>query len=516
MFRLLIADDEYIEREALKSIIQRKFADTYEIKEAVNGVQAVSEAKSFSPHLIFMDIKMPGFSGIEAVKQIQEFLPDVHIVFITAYDYFDYAKEAIALHAYELLLKPVEVSTILELTQKITDKLITLEEKQHYNKEMESKLEQITKRFEYEFVETLNNYNASLDSILNYLKIMDIDFINAIFAYINFIQMNQDKSIGYIQKDFIRARFIHKVKSESEQIGIKCIVGSIDDNTRFIFIQSLNQLQPPLSSEKFLITIHNLLNAIKIRMNLDMDYVTSEVIQEPADLPLSLYHLTQSTFTSQTTDMVIYPYNLEEKLVTALEKLNFDDSRILICEIAKVLRKAYYDHTFNREVLGLYAIIKRQLKKIADDAIMPHADELADNISNDSEMISFFHRLFSYTETSLEKKVDKNRLLIQKICDYLEEHYMEDISLEQASDHIGFSSFYFSKLMKEYLNMSYVDYLTSIRIRKAKELLDKTHKTVSEIAFEVGYTDANYFTRVFKRIEGVTPSNYKAKIYRNL
>lgn len=516
MFRLLIADDEYIEREALKSIIQRNFIDIYEIKEAVNGVQAVSEAKSFSPHLIFMDIKMPGFSGIEAVKQIQEFLPDVHIVFITAYDYFDYAKEAIALHAYDLLLKPVEVSTVLDITQRVTETLISLEKKQLYNKEMESKLEQITKRFEYEFMETLNNYNSSLDIILNYLNILDIDFFNAIFAFINFRQFEQDDSIGYIQKDFIRTRFIHKIKSQSDEIGIKCIVGTINDNTPLIFIQTQKQIQEPLNSDNFINKIKYLLAVTKEWMDLDIEYVTSEIIYNAGDLPMSFYHFTQLAFNKHTPDTNFYPYELEEKLVLALEKFNFDESRVLICEIAKVLRKEYSVHSFNREVLGLYAIIKRLIKRMSDDAIMPHADELADKMYNDSDMISFFHRLFSYSETVLEKKIDKNRVLMQNICDYLEEHYMDDISLEQASDHIGFSSFYFSKLMKEYLNMSYVDYLTSIRIRKAKELLDKTHKTVSEIAFEVGYTDANYFTRVFKRMEGVTPSNYKAKIYRNL
>jgi len=115
MFQLLIADDEYIEREALKSIINRNFQNSFTIVEASNGLEAVKQAKSLDPDIIFIDIKMPGQSGIEAVRQIREFLPDADIVMITAYDYFDYAKEAISLKVSEFLIKPIDVKSVITL-----------------------------------------------------------------------------------------------------------------------------------------------------------------------------------------------------------------------------------------------------------------------------------------------------------------------------------------------------------------------------------------------------------------
>ncbi len=76
---------------------------------------------------------------------------------------------------------------------------------------------------------------------------------------------------------------------------------------------------------------------------------------------------------------------------------------------------------------------------------------------------------------------------------------------------IGFSSFYFTKLMKEYMSMSYIDYITSLRVEKAKRLLEETEMTVKDVGVAVGYENANYFTRVFKRVVGISPKQYKCK-----
>ena len=92
---------------------------------------------------------------------------------------------------------------------------------------------------------------------------------------------------------------------------------------------------------------------------------------------------------------------------------------------------------------------------------------------------------------------------------WLEHHYMQDVSLDQAAEAMGMSAFYFSRFFRTSYNQTFLEYLTAYRIDRAVELLQQTDIPVREIAVRVGYTDANYFTKVFKRHLGVTPTEYR-------
>ena len=95
---------------------------------------------------------------------------------------------------------------------------------------------------------------------------------------------------------------------------------------------------------------------------------------------------------------------------------------------------------------------------------------------------------------------------------WLANHYMQDISLEEAAEAMGMSSFYFSRFFRTAYNRTFLEYLTSYRIERAEELLRQTDIPVREIAPRVGYTDANYFTKVFKRHCGCTPTDYRSRL----
>lgn len=102
-----------------------------------------------------------------------------------------------------------------------------------------------------------------------------------------------------------------------------------------------------------------------------------------------------------------------------------------------------------------------------------------------------------------------NNMYVKKISEYIEENYNKDISLVQVANYIGFSSFYLSKLIKESLEINYVTYVTTIRIEKAKQLLIDNQLNISEVAYEVGYSEPKYFSNVFKKMVGMTPSSYR-------
>ena len=154
MIRILIADDEPIERTIIERVIKKNFPDNVEIVKAMNGREAVKLYTEKQCQIALLDIEMPGVNGLDAADAIREADKDAVIIFITAFDEFDYAKRAISVHALEYLLKPVseeELVTNLEeaiwLTQKADRKKTvlksTLQENHHENIKMNAVAENI-------------------------------------------------------------------------------------------------------------------------------------------------------------------------------------------------------------------------------------------------------------------------------------------------------------------------------------------------------------------------------------
>lgn len=131
MYRVLLADDEQIERMALARRLMRRFGDILQISEATNGKEAVQLYQKEHSQIIIMDISMPELNGVEAAEQIRSMDEDCIIVFLTAYDEFSYAKRAIVIRALDYLLKPCdeeELTAVMEEAMRLTDKASKKEE----------------------------------------------------------------------------------------------------------------------------------------------------------------------------------------------------------------------------------------------------------------------------------------------------------------------------------------------------------------------------------------------------
>ena len=143
MYRVLIADDEGIMLEALKNIITANFGNECELAFAKTGRAVVELAESFRPDIAFMDIQMPGINGIQAIKEIRKFNSSVKFIIITAYDKFDYAKEAINLGVLEYLTKPIKWQMIVDVLERAMDQINAERKKRSDNLKIQEKLETV-------------------------------------------------------------------------------------------------------------------------------------------------------------------------------------------------------------------------------------------------------------------------------------------------------------------------------------------------------------------------------------
>ena len=130
---------------------------------------------------------------------------------------------------------------------------------------------------------------------------------------------------------------------------------------------------------------------------------------------------------------------------------------------------------------------------------------------------SYIRELQSCTDIENLKKwfLDKTREICTKLensKEYINENFRSDISLDDVSREVDISPYYFSKLFKQETGKNFIEYLTEIRLKNARELLQDSRLSIKEICAQSGYSDPNYFSRIFKKYEGVTPSEFRERL----
>ena len=121
----------------------------------------------------------------------------------------------------------------------------------------------------------------------------------------------------------------------------------------------------------------------------------------------------------------------------------------------------------------------------------------------------FLNKIVEVTQKVENNRSEKSESLIEKAESFINKNYMKDISLDDISRYCNISSYYFSKLFKQETGENYVEYLSRVRIENAKKMLISSEASIKEISYSVGFSDPNYFSRAFKKYEGVSPTEYK-------
>lgn len=178
---------------------------------------------------------------------------------------------------------------------------------------------------------------------------------------------------------------------------------------------------------------------------------------------------------------------------------------------------AYEDFNYVREALCIHAV-DYLLKPCSDEELINAADTAMQTYNNLAQYQKFVDFLKLPAETlspdmlDPENQAGKNSFDALKIISYIKKNYEKDLSLCDVAARFGYSEVYFCKYFKQNFNVNFTTFLTNLRMDKAKELLKDASINIKAIGNQVGYTDPNYFSKVFKRIVGVSPSEYREAV----
>lgn len=523
----MLADDEGIVLDSLKMIIGKNFPDQCQIETAKTGRDVIELAESFRPDIAFMDIQMPGINGIDAIREIQKSNPSVEFIVLSAYDKFDYAKEAINLGVLDYVNKPFSARMISEVLEKAMKVIDSRRKKRSDDLRIKEKMETVTPIIENGFVYSIMFQEYFTEDVDNYRQLLGIQ---ADYGCMLALVMGDDQHGNHMTNAVgagVRTQMNYAKVRELVKETWDCVVGSVISNKIPVFIPMGNQKMDYEERIGMIDVCREL--ARKLRRMTDISFrigigsvrKLSESMESYEEALKALVNSTGSV--AHVDDLPIqcrydeeYPIDLERALFDCLRTGTREECERMAGRYFDWMLENYDEKNMSVRLKTLEFVLWAEHEAYLNGGLTYHFEErenylpLIMGVKNNSELRGWFVEKFGEANRNMcTRKEEHENQLVRKAQNYIQENYQKDLSLDEVSRQLDLSPYYFSKLFKEETGSNFVEYVTNLRIARAKELLARDDCSMKEICAEVGYSDPNYFSRIFKKNVGVTPTEYR-------
>ena len=530
--RVLVADDEYWIRENLRSMLDWQEHSFVFLEPVEDGRQALEAIYEQRPDIVITDINMPFLSGTEVIERVREKHPEIVFIALSGYSDYDNVRATLLAGAVDYLLKPVSKSDLLEILAKAVDCIIGGRKQQLEQKIMQEKLRIASmsaidrelsqlirrtsdKKRNEEIQSRLTEYEldfsgftmvvfrtAGLARILREQGMKEPDELICWIKDLILEQLPSSKNLVfnhiYKNNEFLLISGADPAKLEKpceEIIGIlKELTGfpvtALIGRHHFSFAnirEAYNDAQLSLFAEEFMNTGHGVVLVSEVQ-----DFASAKRIS--AEQGKHLQHAA-ATGNRMLFEKVLYE---EIRLHDCVkDRWKFGEVRQTMDNIIWILRSAVTQDKKASRLLPMDNLA--ELLLFAVDSF--DAEEM------DSVLGQMLDEAFE--SEILPKQSESMRQVVMQVKDYIDKHYFEDISLNTLSRQFFAGSSYLSKAFKLAVNDNLMLYIAKKRIDRAKEYLRQGELSITEISQLVGYGDYAYFSRVFRKLTGISPREYR-------
>lgn len=533
MCKVLIVDDEPIAVEAVAYMIKKNIPELNIVQTARSGKDAIEKTYSYHPDIIIMDINMPGINGIDSMKQINATNPDISFIIISAFDYFDYAVEAIALGVEEFLVKPVKEIKLVETLRKVMIKIEQRRDNMKRDLEQQERLEMIVPILETGFINSLCMFDDNIKELQNYCELFNYKQSDGYVMAMEFGQKESkhiENKIGAgVQGEKMYEEYRKIIKS-----SCRCVVGPIMLNRIIVYVFDDSETE---NFEQKSEAIRLAQNIIRRASNIYPDiYIgvgrfhigLSDSKKSYQEALRALNTLFNSEGDESSLNQILHVDDIIEKMDYAQTDYEHqfeteiyyyvaeNDQNQVMVSFDRIYAKMQSDNNLDFETIKKNMVVLIVgFGKRWSNAIDNYCEVLSQILytKDNNELFQICKRYINEAVQKIssvrQKKVNS---IIDRADKYIEEHYAEELSLDDVAKEVNLSSYYFSRFYKEESGINFSDKLINVRIEKAKELLMKEELSIKDVSFMVGYMEPNYFSKIFKKVTGYTASEYK-KVY---
>lgn len=482
-YRVLIVDDEEKDRSIVRILLCRQYQDLFEILEAKNAQEAKAILSAQQVDLLMVDIHMPGISGLQLIEEIRAGDSSLHIIILTAFDYFEYAKEAIRYHVNDFILKPPIRKEFYEAVQHFLDR------------EQEKKdAVQIEDKSRAVFIRELGDcimLNADRKKIDAYKSLLNIQQDRVFCILIDTSTAGNLKAASYQDE----------IELAMNQIGVPYAVSHMQNRTAiFCFTQ-----WETLGYEELNITVE-----LKMKLSLDLCEKSNIAVGDAVSIyshPSESYRRAVEHLNSQIN--VNHSGNaVEDGVSTHIKNGEIEEAIRMFSQYLLHFGEQHNIDDLMLKDIELLTVIRKSMQVPEESISLKMVDIFVTGNVQD-----IIHFSAAYLREIVGKMYSggsqKKHYAVQRICARLEEQLERPWSINDFAKEYGFNPFYLSRLFKDETGLCFTDYLTEKRMEKAIQLMADTNLTIGTIGLTVGYNDQNYFSRVFKKHNQMGPKEYR-------
>lgn len=487
--KIFVVEDEYWALEELKLIL-KKLADDFELYYYTNGYTAYKDIDR-KPDLIITDITMPKMNGIELIKLAKEYNPSIQFILLTVHDTFEYAQKAVKLGVTDYILKPVKPTELLSKVNMVA-----------YDYQKKKKTEEDRKKLRVQRLLMQNILHNKPSKLFDEKRLLVVTLLLG----------NWDSPLVIDKiKKAEKGKDISKVKGaftlttkKNEQVIILPITEkeSLDYHgfeEIFQNYSSIHQFHFSLSIKEKNDSLYDIYK--KTKENLETQKLfgkPSFIVNERENSDLEIKKIWDVAY--------ILEMNLKKKRYS--EVFETVDKLVSVIKVMPITQKQLY-----KFLLDMYYAFMHKLELTLSDSEDDYFSELNTLVTYD-DLEEWINNLMYYFILKLKNKSVAPKQLIPIIVNWIEKSYKENITFQEFADQYHVSLSYLSKEFKEQMNMTFSEYLTNIRIEKAKSFVKSGITQTSRVAELVGFNDVKYFRSVFKKKTGQTFSEYRDSIKR--
>ena len=539
MIKIFLVEDEIAIRKGIKNSIDWEKEGYEFVGEAGDGELAYPMILKTKPDILITDIKMPFMDGLQLSKLVRKELPATKILILSGYDEFEYAKEAIKLQVAEYLLKPISSAKLLDVLAQVKEVIRQEQEEKELIKKYKEDMKENRELEKERFLNQIITQNLSLAQILETGESLGMDLSAPLYNVLLLkITENGGKQETYAEIESALDT-LSGVFSFRRGVDEWLFLLTADDaekmerrieSCRKTVRQITEKTDPPVeyfgalgNPVERLREIKNSLKEAEKKFAFQYLKKWNQILEIPVrDVGLSENPQTEKKENEELLISSVQVDKLNHKIIenfihTGLrrEVSNFVDDYFMSLGEKSVQSLMFRQYVAMDFYLAAVAFLERlgfsskELVERCGD--LKEMEQVIQTIEQTKEYIK------KVLDATLEcrESVSRKRYsdLLKEAVSYIEHHYEEeDISLNQVAASVNISPSHFSTIFSKEMGETFIEYLTNVRMERAKQLLRSSTMKTAEIAYAVGYKDAHYFSYLFKKVQKCTPREFRTQV----